>query len=317
MSSREKEIRVELKEILVKDNNQNKRLDAYIVYEINELSRTTVQRLIDDEKILVNGKKQKASYKPEEGDIIKIDMPEAHEVSLKAQNIPVPVIYEDTDIIVVNKPKGMVVHPANGNPDGTLVNAILAMCKDSLSGIGGEIRPGIVHRLDKDTSGLLIVAKNDLAHINMSKQIQDREVTKKYIALVKGVISENEATIDLPIARSTKDRKKMAVDPKGKNAITHFKVLKRFDKYTLLELKIDTGRTHQIRVHMSYIGHPVVGDSTYSSGKNEFGIEGQMLHAKHLEFNHPVNGKELKLDAPIPEYFKKVLEILEKREIKD
>ena len=249
------------------------------------------------------------------GDVISIDMPEAREIKLEAQNIPVPVIYEDNDIIVVNKPKGMVVHPANGNPDGTLVNAILAMCKNSLSGIGGEIRPGIVHRLDKDTSGLLIVAKNDTAHIKMSKQIQDRKVTKKYIALVKGVIAENEATIDLPIARSTKDRKKMGVDPNGKNAITHFKVLKRYDKYTLLELKIDTGRTHQIRVHMSYIGHPVVGDSVYSNGKNEFDIEGQMLHARYLEFKHPITGEELKLEAPIPEYFESILKKLENREI--
>ena len=304
-----------MKELVVKDNNQKKRLDSYIVEELEDLSRTTVKRLIDEEKILVNGKKQKSSYKPEMGDVISIDMPEAREIKLEAQNIPVPVIYEDNDIIVVNKPKGMVVHPANGNPDGTLVNAILAMCKNSLSGIGGEIRPGIVHRLDKDTSGLLIVAKNDTAHIKMSKQIQDRKVTKKYIALVKGVIAENEATIDLPIARSTKDRKKMGVDPNGKNAITHFKVLKRYDKYTLLELKIDTGRTHQIRVHMSYIGHPVVGDSVYSNGKNEFDIEGQMLHARYLEFKHPITGEELKLEGPIPEYFESILKKLENREI--
>lgn len=300
-----------MEKIVVEDNNLKKRLDSYIVDKIQELSRTTVKRLIDEEKILVNGKKQKSSYRPEKGDCISIDTPEAHEIELEAQNIPVPVIYEDNDIIVVNKPKGMVVHPANGNPDGTLVNAILAMCKDSLSGIGGEIRPGIVHRLDKDTSGLLIVAKNDEAHIKMSKQIQDRKVTKKYIALVKGVISENEATIDLPIGRSTKDRKKMAVDAKGKNAITHFKVLKRYNNYTLLELKIDTGRTHQIRVHMSYIGHPVVGDSVYSNGKNEFGVEGQMLHARYLEFKHPITGEELKLEAPIPNYFEDVLQRLE------
>ena len=260
-------------------------------------------------------KKQKPSYKPEVGDIITIEIPEPEEVELKPQDIPIDVIYEDKDIIVVNKPKGMVVHPANGNPDGTLVNAILAKCKDSLSGIGGEIRPGIVHRLDKDTSGLLIIAKNDQAHINMSKQIQDRKVIKKYIALVKGVIGENTATIDMPIARSTKDRKKMAVDPKGKEAITHYKVLQRYDKYTLLEIKIDTGRTHQIRVHMSYIGHPVVGDMQYSNGKNEFGIEGQMLHSKYLEFDHPITGKRLKLEAPLPEYFEQVLNELEGRQI--
>lgn len=294
--------------VIVKENNQKKRLDSFISEECGlNLSRTMVKKLLDEEKILVNNKLQKASYKPEIGDILTIDIPKPKEIKLEAQDIPVPVVYEDNDIIVVNKPKGMVVHPANGNPDGTLVNAILAMCKDSLSGIGGEIRPGIVHRLDKDTSGLLIVAKNDLAHMNMSKQIQERKVTKKYIALVKGNVPEDEATIHMPIARSTKDRKKMAVDAKGKDAITHFKVLKRYGKYTLLELKIDTGRTHQIRVHMSYIGHPVVGDMVYSNGENEFGVEGQMLHAKSLEFKHPVTNKEMHLEAELPEYFKKVL----------
>ena len=304
-----------MEKVVVEENTQKKRIDSYIVDKNINLSRTAIKRLLDEGKILVNGKKQKPSYKPEVGDIITIEIMKPKEVELKPQDIPIDVIYEDKDIIVVNKPKGMVVHPANGNPDGTLVNAILAKCKDSLSGIGGEIRPGIVHRLDKDTSGLLIIAKNDQAHINMSKQIQDRKVIKKYIALVKGVIGENTATIDMPIARSTKDRKKMAVDPKGKEAITHYKVLQRYDKYTLLEIKIDTGRTHQIRVHMSYIGHPVVGDMQYSNGKNEFGIEGQMLHSKYLEFDHPITGKRLKLEAPLPEYFEQVLNELEGRQI--
>ena len=204
----------------------------------------------------------------------------------------------------------MVVHPANGNWDGTLVNAIMAICKDSLSGIGGEIRPGIVHRLDKDTSGLLIIAKNDEAHLNMSNQIKNREVKKIYYALVRGNVSENEATINMPIGRSTKDRKKMAVTKNGKEAVTHFKVLERFNKYTLLEVKIDTGRTHQIRVHLSEIGHPVVGDEVYSNGKNEFGIKGQLLHAKSLDFKHPISGKELHLEAEIPEEFSNVLKEL-------
>ena len=304
-----------MEKVVVEENTQKKRIDSYIVDKNINLSRTAIKRLLDEGKILVNGKKQKPSYKPEVGDIITIEIMKPKEVELKPQDIPIDIIYEDKDIIVVNKPKGMVVHPANGNPDGTLVNAILAKCKDSLSGIGGEIRPGIVHRLDKNTSGLLIIAKNDQAHINMSKQIQDRKVIKKYIALVKGVIGENTATIDMPIARSTKDRKKMAVDPKGKEAITHYKVLQRYDKYTLLEIKIDTGRTHQIRVHMSYIGHPVVGDMQYSNGKNEFGIEGQMLHSKYLEFDHPITGKRLKLEAPLPEYFEQVLKELEGRQI--
>ena len=197
----------------------------------------------------------------------------------------------------------MVVHPANGNPDGTLVNAIMAICKDSLSGIGGEIRPGIVHRLDKDTSGLLIVAKNDKAHINLSEQLKNHEIKKTYIAFVRGVVKENEATINMPIGRSTKDRKKMAVTKNGKNAITHFKVLKRFDKYTLLEVNIETGRTHQIRVHLAEIGYPIVGDTVYSNGKNEWGIVGQCLHAKKLEFKHPITGKQMYLEAELPEYF--------------
>ena len=293
-------------------DEENLRLDAYIAKKEEKLSRTMIQKLIEDGDVLVNGNTKKISYKVQAGDIIELNIPEPKETGIKAQEIPLDIVYEDNDIIVVNKPKGMVVHPANGNPDGTLVNAIMAKCKGSLSGIGGEIRPGIVHRLDKDTSGLLIVAKNDQAHINMSKQIKDRKVKKIYIALVKGSIAEDEATINMPIGRSTKDRKKMAVRKDGKEAITHFKILKRYDKYTLLEIKIDTGRTHQIRVHMAEIGHPVVGDSVYSNGKNEFGVEGQMLHAKSLDFKHPITKKQMHLEAELPEYFKEVLIKLEK-----
>lgn len=292
---------------------ENMRLDAYIASKKENISRTNIQRLIEEGSILVNGQKKKISYKVQTGDNIEINIPEAKETDIKAEDIPLEVVYEDSDIIVVNKPKGMVVHPANGNPDGTLVNAIMNICKGSLSGIGGEIRPGIVHRLDKDTSGLLIVAKNDLAHINMSTQIKNREVKKIYIALVKGNINENEATINMPIGRSTKDRKKMAVRKEGKEAVTHFKVLKRYGDYTLLKIKIDTGRTHQIRVHMAEIGHPVVGDMVYSKGKNEFGVEGQMLHATSLDFKHPITGKEMHLEADLPEYFKNVLNELDSR----
>ena len=293
-------------------DEENLRLDAYIAKKEEKLSRTMIQKLIEEGDVLVNGNTKKISYKVQAGDIIEVNISEPKETGIKAQAIPLEIVYEDNDIIVVNKPKGMVVHPANGNPDGTLVNAIMAKCKGSLSGIGGEIRPGIVHRLDKDTSGLLIVAKNDQAHINMSKQIKDRKVKKIYIALVKGSIAEDEATINMPIGRSTKDRKKMAVRKDGKEAITHFKILKRYDKYTLLEIKIDTGRTHQIRVHMAEIGHPVVGDSVYSNGKNEFGVEGQMLHAKSLDFKHPITKKQMHLEAELPEYFKEVLIKLEK-----
>ena len=292
-------------------DTENVRLDAYIAKKYTDLSRTMAQKLVEEGNILVNGKSKKISYKVQKGDEIELTIPEAKEIGIKPENIDVEVIYEDKDIIVVNKPKGLVVHPANGNPDGTLVNAIMAICKGSLSGIGGEIRPGIVHRLDKDTSGLLIIAKNDQAHINMSKQIKDRQVKKIYIALVKGRTKEEEATINMPIGRSTKDRKKMAVRKDGKEAITHFKVLRRYNNYTLLEVKIDTGRTHQIRVHMAEIGHPVVGDMVYSNGKNEFGIQGQMLHAKSLDFKHPITGKQMHLEAELPDYFTEVLEKLE------
>lgn len=269
--------------------------------------------MIDEGNILVNSKKVKASYKVQVNDTITIHIAEPKETELIAQDIPLEIVYEDNDIIVINKPKGLVVHPANGNPDGTLVNAIMAICKDSLSGIGGEIRPGIVHRLDKDTSGLIIVAKNDLAHVNISEQIKDRKVKKTYLALVRGIVKENQATINMPIGRNSKDRKKMGVTKDGKNAITHFEVLERFDKYSFLEVNIETGRTHQIRVHLSEIGYPVVGDATYSNGKNEFGIEGQCLHAYRLEFEHPTTHEKMKLEANIPQYLKDVLNKLRER----
>ncbi len=300
-------------EELIVDQENKERIDKYIAKCLPDLSRVMVQKLIEEKQILVNEKSVKTSYTVQKGDKITITIPEAKETTLKPQDIPLDIVYEDDDILVVNKAKGMVVHPAAGNPEGTLVNAVMAHCKGNLSGIGGELRPGIVHRLDKDTSGLLIVAKNDKAHIQMSKQIQDREVKKIYIALVRGIISENEATINMPIGRSMQDRKKMAVTKKGKEAITHFQVLERFDKYTLFKVKIDTGRTHQIRVHMAEIGHPVVGDMLYSNGKNEFGVEGQMLHATSLDFKHPVTQKPLHLEAPLPEYFEEVLKQLKNK----
>ena len=296
---------------VVKKEEENNRIDCYLAKK-KDLSRVAIQRLIGEEKILVKGKNTKPSYKVQENDEITIEEEKPKEIELKAQDIPIEVIYEDDDMIVVNKPKGMVVHPANGNPDGTLVNAIMAICRDSLSGIGGEIRPGIVHRIDKDTSGILMVAKNDKAHIALSEQIKNHEVKKTYIALVRGIVKENEATIKMPIGRSTKDRKKMAVTQNGKEAITHFKVLQRYPKHncTLLEVKIETGRTHQIRVHLSQIGYPIIGDTTYSNGKNEWGIQGQCLHAKNLQFKHPTTGKEMFLEAELPEYFQEILEEL-------
>ena len=292
----------------IKVEETGKRIDAFLTSKI-DASRVTVQRSIDEERILVNGKKTKASYKVQNGDIIEIEKEEPQEIELKAQEIPLEILYEDNDIIVVNKPKGMVVHPANGNPDGTLVNAVMAICKDSLSGIGGEIRPGIVHRLDKDTSGAIIVAKNDKAHINMSEQIKNHEVEKTYIALVKGFVKENEATINMPIARNKKDRKKMAINEKnGKPAITHYRVLDTLNnKYTYIECKLETGRTHQIRVHMASIGHPILGDSVYGPSKYPFKLTGQTLHAKTLGFIHPTTGKYVEFDAKLPDYFEELL----------
>ena len=295
-----------MKEFVVKKEDANIRLDRYLSIQNEESSRVAIQRWIEEEKVQVNGKKAKPSYKVQENDKIELEEEKPKEIELKAQEIPIEIIYEDNDIIVVNKPKGMVVHPANGNPDGTLVNAIMAICKDSLSGIGGEIRPGIVHRIDKDTSGILVIAKNDKAHINLSEQIKNHEVEKIYIAIVRGLVKENEATINMPIGRSTKDRKKMAVVKDGKQAITHFKVLQRYpeDNCTMLEVKIETGRTHQIRVHLSYIGYPIIGDTTYSNGKNKWGIQGQALHAKSLKFKHPTTGEEMYLEAELPQEIK-------------
>ena len=289
------------------------RLDKIVSNLETNLSREAVQRMIKNGKILVNGKQEKPSYKTNIGETLTIEEEKAEEIDLKPQEMPLDVIYEDDDMLVINKEKGIVVHPGNGNPDGTLANAVMARCKGSLSGIGGKIRPGIVHRIDKDTSGLVIIAKNDKAHINLSNQIQKRKVKKTYIALVRGVIKENEATINMPIGRSTKDRKKMAVSKNGKEAITNFKVLKRFTGYTLLEVNIETGRTHQIRVHLAEIGFPIVGDIVYSNGKNPFNVKGQMLHAAKLELKHPTTQKDVTFEATLPEYFKKIVKELEKQ----
>lgn len=301
-----------MENLIVTTEDKDIRIDKYISSKLENISRVAVQRMIENGDILVNGKVVRTSYKIQESDKIEITLEEPKEAHLKPEDIPLDIVYEDNDILVVNKQKGLVVHPGNGNPNGTLVNAIMAHCKDSLSGIGGEIRPGIVHRIDKDTSGLLIIAKNDKAHINLSEQIKNHEVKKTYLALVRGRIKEQEATIDMPIARDEKNRIKMAVDKNGKSAITHFKVLKKYENYTFLEVNIETGRTHQIRVHLSKIGFPLVGDSVYSNGKNPFGVQGQMLHSYRLEFKHPVTGEILKLEAKLPKYFQDVLDKLDK-----
>ena len=296
---------------IVQKNEQGIRIDKYISTKDEKISRSSIQRRIEDGGILVNNTIVKVSYKVMANDIVIINEEKPKEIEIKAEEIPLDIVYEDDDILVINKQKGLVVHPGNGNPDGTLVNAIMAHCKESLSGIGGKIRPGIVHRIDKDTSGLLIVAKNDEAHIDVSNQIKEHLVKKTYLALVRGNIRENEATINIPIARSMNDRTKMAVSKRGKDAITHFKVLKRYNGYTYIEVNIETGRTHQIRVHMSHIGFPIVGDVVYSNGKNPFEVQGQMLHSAKLEFTHPKTKKKMKVEADVPEYFKNILNKLD------
>ncbi len=304
-----------MKQYKITQQQVNQRLDKILSQLDETLSRTRVQKLLEEEKIWVNGKLEKASFKVKKEDIIEIEEEKVKQVGLKAEDIPLNVLYEDQDVIVINKAKGMVVHPANGHEEGTLVNALMNHCKGSLSGIGGEIRPGIVHRLDKDTSGVLIVAKKDKAHQGLAQQIKNRQMKKTYLALVRGVIQEQQATIQMPIARSKVDRKKMAVDKEGKEAITHFEVLQRYDNYTLLQVVIETGRTHQIRVHLSSIGYPIIGDTVYSNGKNEFQIEGQMLHACTLEWTHPIMQKRMKTEAPLPEYFETILKKLEPRKL--
>lgn len=279
------------------------RLDKLISIKFEQLSRTYVNNLIDDGHILVNEKKSKPSYKVKENDVISIDIPEAKPIDIKPEDIPLDIIYEDDDLLVINKPQGMVVHPAHGHYEKTLVNALLAHCKD-LSGINGNLRPGIVHRIDKDTSGLIVVSKNDVSHLFLAEQLKDHTMHREYFALVKGYIKENEGKIDLPIARSKQNRQKMAVDGvDGKKAITYFNVEKRFNDYTLLRCKLMTGRTHQIRVHLSYIGHPVEGDSVYSKTKNRLYDNGQLLHAYKLTFIHPKTKKEMSFECPLPQYF--------------
>lgn len=294
----------------VVDNEQSgNRIDRFVANLDEKYSRNLVQKLLKEGKILLNGSEAKASSKVQIGQIVTIDYEEETESKIQGEDIPIDIIYEDNDILVVNKPKDMVVHPAVGNKNGTLVNAILG--RHELSDINGDIRPGIVHRLDKNTTGVLVIAKNNLAHQKIAKQIENRETKKEYIALVRGLINENEGVIDMPIGRHQTDRKKMAVRKDGKPAITEFKVLKRFKEgYTLLSINLKTGRTHQIRVHMSHIGFPIVGDDVYSNGKNQFGVTSQMLHAHRLSFIHPTTNELVTFEAPLPEYFKNIIENL-------
>lgn len=292
--------------IIVKESGE--RLDALLARNVPELSRSAAQRLIEEDAVRVHGRALRKNYKCSAGDEISLVLPECSYAPLIAQPIALDVLFEDEDLIVVNKPRGMVVHPAPGHPDGTLVNALLYHCGDTLSGVGGERRPGIVHRIDKDTSGLLIVAKNDFAHQALSAQLADRSLSRQYVAVVRGRLREDSGTIDRPIGRHPVDRKRMAVTEKNSRpAVTDWSVLARYNAYTLVECRLRTGRTHQIRVHMASIGHPLLGDYTYGAPSPEKGLEGQCLHARRLKFIHPRTGERMELEAPLPQYFQEVL----------
>ena len=287
------------------------RIDKVVRDRFNDLTRNSIQHLLESGNIYINGKSVPKNYRLRSGDKLEITIPSPVEITAKEQEIPLDVVFEDKDLIVINKPKGMVVHPAAGNYEGTLVNALLFHCKGSLSGIGGKIRPGIVHRIDKDTSGLLVAAKNDFAHLSLSAQIKAHTVSRIYAAVVVGNIKEDEMTIDAPIGRDEKNRKKMAITSKnGKPAVTHLRVLERFGNYTFCEFSLETGRTHQIRVHCASIGHPIVSDTVYGSKKGIAGIDGQCLHAKKLILHHPKTGEQMEFESELPAYFTSFLKKL-------
>lgn len=295
-------------------DRSGERLDAALARLVPELSRSQAQRLIEQGAVTCGGRPVKKNEKLQSGDTLTLTLPEVQETALEAQQIPLDVCYEDADVIVVNKPKGLVVHPAPGHPDGTLVNALLAHCGDSLSGIGGERRPGIVHRIDKDTSGLIIAAKNDFAHASLAAQLKDHSLARTYVCIVCGNIREDSGVIDAPIGRHPADRKKMAVTEKNsRSAVTHWRVLERFGGYTLVECRLETGRTHQIRVHMAYRGHPILGDMVYGHKKPELGQDSQCLHARELTFVHPRSGERVTVSCGLPEYFTQLLQKLRGR----
>ena len=299
-------------ELDVLESQAGIRIDKFLADEFPELSRSYIQKLIKEEQITVNGKQVKANYKLSPNDLVVMNEPELKEPDILAEDIPLDILYEDSDLLIVNKPKGMVVHPSAGHYSGTLVNALMYYCKDDLSGINGVMRPGIVHRIDMDTTGSLLVCKNDYTHQNLAEQLKEHSLKRVYHAIVHGVLKEDEGTIDAPIGRHPIDRKKMSINYKnGKEAVTHYKVIQRFKDYTYIQCQLETGRTHQIRVHMASIKHPLLGDAVYGPAKCPFKLQGQTLHAKIIGITHPRTNEYIEADAPLPEYFVSLLKKLE------
>ena len=301
-------------EFQVQTEEKGTRIDKYLSDQMSDSSRSFLQKLIQEEQVTVNGKPVKSNYKVNAGDRIEVEIPEAVEPEIQAENLPLDILYEDSDLLVVNKPKGMVVHPCPGHYSGTLVNALMYHCKEDLSGINGIMRPGIVHRIDRNTTGSLLVCKNDFSHNFLAEQLKVHSITRKYVAVVHGNLREDTGTIDAPIGRHPIDRKKMAVNHKnGKEAVTHYRVLERFGKYTFIECRLETGRTHQIRVHMSSLAHPLLGDDVYGPAKCPYPwLQGQTLHAQVLGFIHPATKEYMEFSAPLPQYFTELLEKLRK-----
>ena len=299
--------------LILTAEQSGERADAFLARSIPDLTRSAAQRLLEEGSVTLAGKPLKKNYKTTPGDKLEVVLPDPEPVDVIPQNIPLDVVYEDSDVIVVNKPVGLVVHPAPGHPDGTLVNALLYHCGDSLSGINGELRPGIVHRIDRDTSGLIIAAKNDKAHLGLTAQLQDHSLARVYEAVTVGNLREDDGTVNAPIGRHPVDRKRMSIDPRnGRHAVTHWSVLGRYPGYTHVQCKLETGRTHQIRVHMASIGHPLLGDVVYGSKKPWPGLAGQCLHARKLKFIHPSTGKLVEVECPLPDWFEKVLKQIDK-----
>lgn len=298
-------------DLIIEKEQTGQRIDKYLSEELEGTSRSYIQKLLENGEVTVNNKQIKANYKLREKDMVQVTLPDPEELNLEPENIPLSILYEDEHLLVVDKPKGMVVHPAAGHMTGTLVHALLYHCKDQLSGINGVSRPGIVHRIDQNTTGALVICKTDAAHRDLAEQLKVHSITRKYRAIVCGNVREDEGTIHTTIGRDPKDRKKMAPNvPNGKDAVTHYKVLERFGNYTYMEFQLETGRTHQIRVHMRSIGHPILGDDIYGPAKCPFKLEGQTLHAMVLGFIHPIQKEYMEFSAPIPKYFEKLLQKL-------